>query len=126
MGRKGSGAKGSRQGRELPVAGQPEDAESLLRASALDSAPSLAERLQAQREQLFKAISIVECCKNATATQLAVDDLEYMVPAFDTVYGLLNSAAGELEVVADACRALGRTVAGKSAGEPFDPEQDQD
>lgn len=126
MGTKGSGAKASRQGRDLPVAGQPKDAELSARASALDTAPLLAERVQAQREQLFKAISIVECCKNATATKLTVDDLEYMVPAFDTVCGLLNSAAGELEVVADEYRELSRTAAGKSAKEPFDPDQHQD
>lgn len=124
MGTKDSGPKASRQGREPPVVDQPQDAELSVRASALDTAPLLAERVQAQREQLFKAISIVECCKNATATKLAVDDLEYMVPAFDTVDDLLNSVAGELEVVADACRKLSRTVAGKAAG--FDPDQHQD
>lgn len=73
--------------------------------------------------------SVRECtaaARHATATQFAVDDLEYMVPAFDTIYGLLNSAAGELEAVADACKELGRTVAGKSAREPFDPDQHQD
>jgi len=36
----------------------------------LDDAPSLIERVEAQREQLFKAMSILECCKNASATLL--------------------------------------------------------
>jgi hypothetical protein len=69
--------------------------------SALDSAPSVAERIQAQRDQLFKAISIVQCCRNATATKLVADDLEYMIPAFETVCDLLDSAAGELETIMD-------------------------
>ena len=76
----------------------------------------------AHRLQSRDRIVAISCSSRG----LAVDNLEYMVPAFDTVYGLLNSAAGELETVADACRELGRTVAGKSVGEPFDPGQHQD
>ncbi len=74
------------------------------RSSGLDSVPSLAERLQAQREQLFKAMAIVECCKYASATLYEVDDSEYMVPAFDTVCDLLDTSAGELERIASECR----------------------
>lgn len=73
------------------------------RSSALDSVPSLAERLQAQREQLFKAMAIVKCCKYASATLYEVDDSEYMVPAFDTVCDLLDTSAGELERIASEC-----------------------
>lgn len=73
------------------------------RSSTLDSVPSLAERLQAQREQLFKAMSIVECCKYASATLYEVDDSEYMVPAFDTICDLLDTSAGELERIASEC-----------------------
>jgi hypothetical protein len=69
--------------------------------SALDSPPSVAERLQTQRDQLFKAISIVQCCRNATATKLVADDLEYMIPAFETVCDLLDSAAAELDTIMD-------------------------
>lgn len=76
------------------------------RPLALDSAPSLAERVQAQREQLYKAMSIVECCKYASATLYAVDDSEYMVPAFDTICDLLDTAAGELERIASDCEDL--------------------
>lgn len=113
MATKRSRAKASRQVHEPPVTAEPEDDESSLsHSSALDDDPSLAERVQAQREQIFKAISIVECCKNASATQLAVDDLEYMIPAFDAVRDLLNTAAGELERIASAVpktRRGGRT-----------------
>lgn len=90
-----------------------------LRSSALDSEPSLAERVQAEREQLFKAISIVECCKFASATLLYVDDSEYMVPAFDTSCDLLKTSARALERIASECEDLdtARTchMAGSSA-----------
>lgn len=88
-----------------PQPEQPHESEP--RPSALDSAPSLAERVQAQREQLYKAISIVECCKYASATLYAVDDSEYMVPAFDTICDLLDTSAGELEQIASECEDLG-------------------
>lgn len=73
--------------------------------AALDSSLSLAERIQAQREQLFKVISIVQCCRNAMATKLLTDDLEYMIPAFEAVCELVDSAAGELDCIAYTCRS---------------------
>lgn len=80
--------------------------------------PPLAERIQALREQLFKVISIVECCKFATATLLEVDDSEYMVPAFEAIRDLLNASAEELEEIAFSVRArhreAGRTSAANS------------
>lgn len=88
-------------GAAKPQPGQPHRPEP--RLSALDSAPSLAERVQAQREQLFKAMSIVECCRYASATLYDVDDSEYMVPAFDTIRDLLDTSAGELERIASEC-----------------------
>lgn len=90
----------------------------------IDDTPSLAERIEAQREQLFKAMSIVECCKNASATKLPVDDLEYMVPAFDTLYDLLNTAAGELERITSACKSLGRAIAPPSIPLPPEPAEE--
>ncbi|MGE3667312.1 MAG: hypothetical protein AB7G51_11925 [Steroidobacteraceae bacterium] len=83
---------------------KPEPHRTESRGSSLDVAPSLAERVEAQREQLFKALSIVECCKFATATLLEVDDSEYMVPAFEAICDLLNTSAGELEVIAAECQ----------------------
>lgn len=73
------------------------------RALRIDDSPSLAERVQAQREQLFKAMSIVECCKFATATLLAVDDSEYMIPAFEAICDLIDSSTEELERIASEC-----------------------
>lgn len=69
-----------------------------------DTRPSLAERVEAQRNQLFKAMSIVECCKFATATLLEVNDSEYMVPAFEAICDLLNASVEELEEIAFGVR----------------------
>ncbi|MBB6095037.1 hypothetical protein HNQ60_003924 [Povalibacter uvarum] len=80
--------------------------ESEPRPAALDSARSLAKRIKAQREQLFKAISIVECCKYASATLYNVYDSEYMVPAFDVICDLLDTSVGELELIASECEDL--------------------
>jgi hypothetical protein len=91
---KASGARGSRRFRKSRATRERPSDLTLGRTS------SLAERLQAQRRQLFKAISIVECCKYASATKFAVDDLEYMAFAFDAINDLLNSTAGELEGIA--------------------------
>jgi hypothetical protein len=75
-------------------------------ALSLDCAPSLVERVEAQRGQIMKALSIIECCKYASATLLDVDDPEYMVPAFDAVHDLLNTSAEELERIASSVQRL--------------------
>jgi len=85
---------------------RPEPRRTESRALSLDVVPSLAERVVAQREQLFQALSIVECCKFATATLLAVDDSEYMVPAFEVICDLLNASAEELEGIAVECEKI--------------------
>jgi hypothetical protein len=36
------------------------------------------ERVQRQREQLFKVSSILDCCRYATASKLRPDNLEFM------------------------------------------------
>ncbi|MGC3980075.1 MAG: hypothetical protein QM808_02315 [Steroidobacteraceae bacterium] len=72
---------------------------------AASSQRLLSDRIQNEREQLFKAISIVECCKYASATLLEVDSLEYMDGVFEVLHDLLNSAAGELGCIAEACGA---------------------
>jgi len=69
--------------------------------TSADSVPSLGDRVQAEREQLFKAIAIVECCKYASASLYEVKDPEYIVPVFEAVCDLLNSAAGELGRIVD-------------------------
>jgi hypothetical protein len=64
-----------------PAAAAPESRQPALKLPVQDSSASIAERLQAERKQIFKPISIVECCKNATATLLEVNDSEYMILA---------------------------------------------
>lgn len=76
--------------------------------SPRDTPPSLAARVEAQRDQLFKVISIVECCKFATATLLEVNDSEYMIPAFEAVCDLLDASAMELGQIVDECAGRGR------------------
>lgn len=89
---------------------RPETRQSTTRATALDAGPSLAERVEKERGQIFKALSIVECCWHATVTKWAVDDDEYMIPAFEAACDLLNDAAEELEGIASACEKLGRSA----------------
>lgn len=72
----------------------------------IDAAAAIAERVEAERERIFKAVSIVLCCWYAMVTKWAVDDHEYMIPAFETVCDLLNDSADELEGIASACEAL--------------------
>jgi hypothetical protein len=76
------------------------------RVTPLDAAPSLAERVQIERQQIFKALSIVECCRFATATLLEVGDTEYMLPAFEAVCDLLNDAAEEFQRIASECEKV--------------------
>ena len=82
---------------------RPETRQSTTPATALDAGPSLAERVGKERAQIFKALSIVECCWHATVTKWAVDDQEYMIPAFEAVCDLLNDAAEALERIASEC-----------------------
>jgi len=86
----------------------PGSQQTALKLPVQDSSPSIAERLQAERKQIFKAISIVECCKNATATLLEVNDSEYMIPAFEAVCDLLDASAMELGRIVDECADRGR------------------
>jgi hypothetical protein len=76
------------------------------RVSPLDAAPSLGERVEAERARLFKALSIVECCRFATATLFEVNDSEYMVPAFEAICDLLSTSAEELELIASDCEKV--------------------
>lgn len=85
---------------------RPEPHRAELRASPLDAAPSLGERVEAERARLFKALSIVECCRFATATLFEVSDSEYMVPAFEAISDLLTISAEELERIASDCEKV--------------------
>lgn len=75
-------------------------------STPIDATPSIAERVEAERERIFKAVSIVLCCWYAMVTKWNVDNHEYMIPAFESVCDLLNDAADELEGIASACEAL--------------------
>jgi len=59
-----------------------------------------------EREQLFKALALVECCKYASATSLELSDLEFMIPVFEAVCDLLNTSAGEPGRIADDYRHI--------------------
>lgn len=52
------------------------------------------------RDQLFKAMSIIACCRLACASLLEVDgDPEFMTDALQAAYDLIDVAAGALEVI---------------------------
>ncbi len=61
----------------------------------------LHERIQRQREQLFKASSMLDCCRYASASKLKYDDLEFMSQALHGIADLVDEAAGELGVIVD-------------------------
>jgi hypothetical protein len=83
-----------------------------LGVSPLNAAIPLDQRVEAERQQLFKAISILECCRLATASLYEIGDSEYMVPAFEAICDLLTNTVSELEYIASECeRAAGRTNA---------------
>lgn len=79
---------------------------SALPITGIDAAQSLAERVETERERIFKAVSIVQCCWYAIVTKWDVDDPEYMIPAFEAVCDLLDASAEELERIAFACEDL--------------------
>ena len=63
-------------------------------------APSLAERMQEERKRLFKAMSIVACCRLACASLLQHGgDLELTTDALQAAYDFIDATAGELEVI---------------------------
>jgi len=80
------------------------------RVSPSISVIPLDQRVEAERQRLFKAISILECCRLATASLYEIGDSEYMVPAFEAICDLLTDSASELEYIASECeRAAGPT-----------------
>ena len=85
---------------------RPERRQNSPRLTAFDAELSLAERVEKERRQIFKALSIVECCWYATATKWAVDDQEYMIPAFEAACDLLNDVTEALETIASECEKL--------------------
>ena len=96
----------SKSKRSHPIVREAKRSKNGSRTPAVDSVASLADRIQAEREQLFKALAIVECCKYASATLLELGDFEFMVPVFEAVCDLLNTSAGELGSIADDYRHI--------------------
>lgn len=84
---------GQRNSREsLPISGPAlaKPAQKKLRQKAKDAAPSLSERIQAERDRIFKAISLVECCKYASATMLDVQSSEYIEGVYELLVDVLD------------------------------------
>lgn len=106
---KASRGKASEQAGKGSIKKRPEPHQLGPKVPAPGRPRSLTERLEAERAQIFKAISIVECCKNATATLMNVEDSEYMVPAFEAVCDLLDTSAEELGRIVDECKDRGRS-----------------
>ena len=100
-GRKASVVKGSKRSGTKSVT-QPREPK---KTPDTDIAPSPIKQIQSVREQLFRATSIIECCKYASATLLEVSDPEYILPAFDVVSDLVESSLEELGRIVDASEA---------------------
>lgn len=66
-----------------------------------EPAPSLAERVHAERGTLFKAGSIIGCCRLACASKLVNHNPELMADALQASYDLISDACEGLEFVID-------------------------
>jgi hypothetical protein len=63
-------------------------------------ASSLAERIDEERNRLFKAMSIIACCRLACASLLDQGgNQEVMTDALQAAYDLIDATAGELEII---------------------------
>lgn len=58
--------------------------------------PALGEQLQFERERLFKAMSVVECCRLACASKYENRNPECMIDALQVAYDIVNQVAGRL------------------------------
>ncbi|MGH8317786.1 MAG: hypothetical protein ACRD3O_00280 [Terriglobia bacterium] len=64
------------------------------------AAPSPAEQSNDSRDHLFKALSIIACCRLACASLLDQGgNLEVMTDALQAAYDLIDATAEELEAV---------------------------
>lgn len=64
------------------------------------SVPSPGEQSDDLRDRLFKALSIIACCRLACASLLDQGgNLEVMTDALQAAYDLIDATAGELEVI---------------------------
>jgi hypothetical protein len=61
---------------------------------------ALARRVNLERERLFKAMSVIACCRLACASLLDQrGNLELMADALQAAYDLVDATAGGLEVI---------------------------
>lgn len=77
------------------------------RADPHEPETKLAERVQAERERLFKASSIIACCRLACASKLIRDDPEMMADALQASCDLIGTACAGLESLADVLSEAG-------------------
>ena len=67
---------------------------------AQSPAIALAQYVNAERDRLFKAMSIIACCRLACASLLDQGgNLELMADALQAAYDLVDATAGGLEVM---------------------------
>lgn len=74
---------------------------------------ALAQHVKVERDRLFKAMSIIACCRLSCASLLDQGgSLELMVDALQAAYDLVDATAGGLEVIGAGCYATnsGRVV----------------
>lgn len=65
-------------------------------------AESVGDRVQKQREELFKVMGIVECCRYASDSRLvSASGGPDIAAALEAAYESLDRAAGELGMVVD-------------------------
>ncbi len=58
----------------------------------------MAEQVDAERERVFKAISIIACCRLACASKFVYHP-QVMTDALQAAHDILDEAAGELEMI---------------------------
>jgi hypothetical protein len=70
------------------------------------STRSLTARLHSERDRLFKAMSIIACCRLATASlNEPSDDREVMTDALQAAYDLIGATTGQLQLIGDESKA---------------------
>jgi hypothetical protein len=66
------------------------------------------ERHDRTRDQLFKAMSIIACCRLACASSLDADgDAEVMIDALQVAHDFIDVAAAALDVIGGSVAAAG-------------------
>ena len=78
-----------------------------MRTPADDNAQSLAERIQAEREKLFGAAGIVDCCIYASDSMLARKrGRPNLLSALEAAHEVINCTASMLEEFCDELRRV--------------------